>query len=225
MERSNGDATATEPFVSAILVGPVDHFGHGLIEGLDDAVVVTDAHLAVIAWNSAMERLTGVGGAQALGRPAGDVLAFLRDAGLAAMLASARGGETAAVEARCVLPGRAGHAWIAARYLPWRHPSGTPGGVIGIHQDVSERRQRATFVRAVEAVGHSLTSSLDLNQVLDTIVDKALEVMGAESALVVSGASHDPQLTVLRAAGRLSRDYAPGGSIPPGGGPCCSPLS
>jgi PAS domain S-box-containing protein len=205
--------------VSAILVGPVDHFGHGLIEGLDDAVVVTDAHLAIIAWNCAMERLTGVGRSQALGRPAGEVLAFLRDAGLGAMLASARGGETAAVEARCVLPGRPGYAWIAARYLPWRNPAGALSGVIGIHHDVSERRQRATFVRAVEAVGHSLTSSLDLNEVLDTIVDKALEVMGAESAMVVSGDSRDPQLTVLRAAGRLSRDYAPGGSIPVGGGP------
>src|SRR4029434_3399473 len=39
---------------------PVDHFGHGLIEGLDDAVVVTDAHQAIIAWNSAIERLRGI---------------------------------------------------------------------------------------------------------------------------------------------------------------------
>jgi PAS domain S-box-containing protein len=197
----------------------VDLFGHGLIQSLDDAVVVTDARLAVIAWNCAMERLTGVARSQALGRPAGDVLGFLREAGLSAMLASARGGETAAVEARCVLPGRAGYAWVAARYLPWRDPAGALGGVIGIHNDVTERRQRATFVRAVEAVGHSLTSSLDLNEVLDTIVEKALEVMGAESALVVSGESRDSQLTVLRAAGRLSREYAAAGFIPVGGGP------
>src|SRR6185369_529148 len=75
------------------------------------------------------------------------------------------------------------------------------------------------FVRAVEAVGQLLASSLDLNEVLDTIVDKALEVMSADSALVVSWDGHAPQFTVLRAAGRLSDEYAAAGSIPVGGGP------
>jgi PAS domain S-box-containing protein len=198
---------------------PVDHFGHGLIEGLDDAVVVTDAHQAIIAWNSAMERLTGIARTAALGRPAGETLGFLREVGLLALLSAASQGETNTVEARCVVPGRAGHAWLEARYLPWRDPSGTLGGAIGIHRDVGERRRQDTFVRAVEGVGQSLASSLDFNEVLDTIVDKALEVMGAESALVVSWDGRDPCLTVLRAAGRLSREYVAAGFIPVGGGP------
>ncbi len=198
---------------------PVDHFGHGLIQGLDDAVVVTDAHLAVVAWNCAMEHLTGVAQADALGRPAEHLLGFLREAGLDSLLARARGGEATTVEARCVLPGRAGYAWLEARYLPWRNPAGAVAGVVGIHNDVTERRQRMTFVRAVEAVGQSLTSSLDLNEVLDTIVGKALEVMGAESAMVVSWDRRASHLTVLRAAGRLSGQYATAGSIPVGGGP------
>jgi PAS domain S-box-containing protein len=197
----------------------VDLFGHGLIEGLTDAVVVTDARLAVIAWNPAMEQFTSVPRAEALGQPAASMLGFLHEAGLGALLARAHGGETVTVEARCLLPGRAGQTWLEARYLPWHDPSGTPAGVIGIHNDVSERRRRAAFVRAVEAVGQSLASSLDLNEVLDTIVDKALEVMSAESALVVSWDGHAPRLTVMRAAGRLSREYADAGFIPVGGGP------
>ena len=92
-------------------------------------------------------------------------------------------------------------------------------GVVGVHTDVSERRRRATFVRAVEAVGQSLASSLDLNRVLDTIVGKALEVMAAESAMVVSWDGQAPTLTIMRAAGRLSREYAAAGSLPRGGGP------
>ncbi len=197
----------------------MDLFGHGVIEGLDDAVVVTDAHLVVIAWNRAMEHLCALPRAQAVGRPAEELLGFLREAGVSGLLDRARRGETAAIEARCVLPGRTGHTWLAARYLPWHDPGGAPAGVIGIHNDVTERRQRATFVRAVEAVGQSLTSSLDLNEVLDTIVGKALEVMSAESALVVSWDGRASHLTVLRAAGRLSREYAAAGSIPVGGGP------
>jgi PAS domain S-box-containing protein len=197
----------------------VDHFGHGLISGLPDAVVVTDARLVVVAWNPAMEHLTGVPRAEALGRPAVGVLGFLREAGLDALLARAHGGETATVEARCVLPGRPGQTWIEARYLPWCDSAGSTAGVVGIHSDVSARHRRATFVRAVEAVGQSLASSLDLNEVLDTIVDKALEVMSAESAMVVSWDGHASRLPVLRAAGRLSREYAEAGYIPVGGGP------
>jgi len=197
----------------------VEVFGHGLIEALDDAVVVTDARLNVIAWNPAMERLTGVAHADALGRPAESLLSFLHEAGLDALLARARGGEPTTTEIRCALPGRAGHAWLEGRYYPWRGEDGAVTGVVGLLVDVSERRRRAMFVRAVEAVGQSLASSLDLNEVLDTIVDKALEVMGADSALVVSWDGVSSSFTVMRAAGRLSREYAEAGAIPVGGGP------
>jgi len=200
-------------------VKPVDHFGQGLIEGLDDAVVVTDARLVVIAWNRAMEDLCAIPRAQAVGRPASELLGFLREAGVSELLGRARRGETTSIEARCVLPGRTSQAWLQARYLPWRSAPGEAAGVIGVHTDVTESRRRATFVRAVEAVGQSLTSSLDLNEVLDTIVGKALEVMSAESALVVSWDRHTPHLTVLRAAGRLSKEYAEAGPIPISGGP------
>jgi PAS domain S-box-containing protein len=214
------DAIAERKGRSDILEKPVDHFfGHGLIDGFTDAVVVTDTSLAVIAWNSAMEQLSGVSRAEALGRPAASALAFLREADPASLLARAHGGETVTVETRCVVPGGADQTWLEARYRPWQNPAGGPAGIIGIHRDVSEQRRRATFVRAVEAVGQSLASSLQLNEVLDTIVDKALEVMGAESALVVSWDGCSPRLTVLRAAGRLSRQYATAGFIPVGGGP------
>ena len=198
----------------------MDLFGQRLLDELSDAVVVTDARLAVIAWNPAMERLTGVPRTEALGRPAADVLGFLGEAEPATtLLARAHGGETVTADVRCRLPASTGQTWLEVRYRPWEDPAGAPAGIIGIHSDVSERRRRATFVRAVEAVGQSLASSLDLNEVLDTIVDKALEVMSADSALVVSWDGHAPQFTVLRAAGRLSREYATTGFIPVGGGP------
>ncbi|HTO13287.1 MAG TPA: GAF domain-containing protein [Candidatus Binatia bacterium] len=195
----------------------MDHFGQSLIDGLDDAVVVTDARLTVVAWNPAMEQLTGVMRSSAVGRPAESLLQFLREAGLDGLLARARGGEPALTEAHCTLAGR--RAWLQARYFPWRDAQGQVAGVVGIHSDVSERRRRAIFVRAVEAVGQSLASSLDLNEVLDTIVEKALEVMGADAALVVSWDGVSSQFTVLRAAGRLSGEYSDAGFIPVGGGP------
>jgi PAS domain S-box-containing protein len=197
----------------------VNHFGHGLIDGLDDAVVVTDTRLTVIAWNPAMERLTGIVRAAAVGRSAEEALAVLHKDGLHTRLLRARAGESSTVEVRCARPDDAGDAWIEARYGPWLDGAGKVAGVVGLHRDVSEGRRRATFVRAVEAVGQSLASSLDLNEVLDTIADKALEVMSAESALVVSWDGEGARFTVLRAAGRLSGEYATTGYIPAGGGP------
>src|SRR5256712_10288214 len=75
------------------------------------------------------------------------------------------------------------------------------------------------FVRALESIGQSLTYSLDLNDTLDTIVNRALEVMAADAALVVAWDGHASAFTVLRAAGRLSDQYASAGSVPVGGGP------
>ncbi|HEX3176260.1 MAG TPA: GAF domain-containing protein [Methylomirabilota bacterium] len=196
---------------------PVDALGISLIEGLDDAVVVTDATLNVIAWNGAMERLTGVARRDAMGRPAGALLAFLRDVDVAAHLAQALGGVRASTaDVRFDVGERGG--WLDARYAPW-HANGRVAGVVGCHVDVTERRQRAAFVRALEAIAQSLTSTLDLDEVLDTIVTRSLEVMRADSALVVSWDGKAPEFTVMRAAGRLSDQYAAHGRIPAGGGP------
>src|SRR5207247_2319536 len=109
--------------------------------------------------------------------------------------------------------------WMRERYVPWRDAAGAIAGVVGFLVDVTDRRRSLLFREAIEAIGQSLTSSLDLDQVLDTIVGKALEVMGAEAALVVSWDGIAPEFRVMRAAGRLSREYATRGTIPVGGGP------
>src|SRR3989449_2515739 len=86
---------------------------------------------------------------------------------------------------------------MRARCVPWRDAAGAVVGVVGFLVDVTDRRRSLLFLRAIEAIGQSLTSSLDLDQVLDTIVGKALEVMGAESALVVSWDGMAPEFRVL----------------------------
>jgi PAS domain S-box-containing protein len=199
---------------------PVDDFGSSLIDGLEDAVIVTDTRLDILAWNTVMERLTAVPRAAAIGRPAAPLLSFLGDVPVAAHLERALRGEmsgTGDVRYEASASARAG--WLRARYAPWHDAAGRVAGVLGFHVDVTERRRRATFVRAIEAIGQSLTSSLDLDEALDTIVDRALEVMNAESALVVSWDGKAPAFTVMRAAGRFSAEYSANGDIPLDGGP------
>ena len=198
----------------------VDEFSLSVIEGVEDALLVTDARLGVIAWNGAMERLTGVARADALGRNAEAVLPFFRETALTTHLRRALAGHVVSTdEFSYALPSLGRKGWMRARCVPWRDAAGAVVGVVGFLVDVTDRRRSALFVQAIEAIGQSLTSSLDLDQVLDTIVGKALEVMGAEAALVVSWDGMAPEFRVMRATGRLSREYAKRGVIPVGSGP------
>ena len=196
----------------------MDALGASLIDALDDGVVVTDASLCVIAWNTAMERLSGVSRPEALGRPLASVLGFLRDADVPAHLARAlQGVRCSTGDVRFDVGART--RWIEARYVPWYGDEGSVHGVVGTHVDVTDRRQRSTFVRALEAVGQSLTASLQLDEALDSIVARTLDVMRGEAALVVSWDGQAPDFTLMRVGGRLSADYARDKTIPVAGGP------
>src|SRR5438046_559355 len=198
----------------------VDEFSLSVIEGVEDALLVTDARLGVIAWNKAMERLTGIARADALGRTAQAVLPFLAEAALTTHLRRALAGHAVSTdEFPYALPSLGRKGWMRERYVPWRDAAGAIAGVVGFLVDVTDRRRSLLFREAIEAIGQSLTSSLDLDQVLDTIVGKALEVMGAEAALVVSWDGMAPEFRVMRATGRLSREYAKLGVIPVASGP------
>src|SRR2546425_3356159 len=160
-----------------------------------------------------MERLTGVARDAALGQPAGEVLDFLRYVDVASHLCRALAGEPSTTgDSRYEFAGDTRGGWIAARYVPWRDDGGAIGGVIGFHTVVTERPRRAMFVRALEAIRPSLTSSLDLNETLDTIVNRALEVMAADAALVAAWDGQAPAFTAPRAAGRPPAQAATAGS-------------
>src|SRR5439155_1493068 len=192
----------------------------GLLDSLAEALVVLDPSLRILEWNVAMQRLAGVSRADAGGRNADAALPLFRDQALAPLVRRALAGETpGAIELSHTMRDDDRVVQLEARCAPWRDGKGAIAGIVTILTDISDRQHRALLFRAMEAIGHSLTSSLDLNEVLDTIVGKALEVMAAESAVVVLGDATSREYRVMRAAGRLSQKYAAAGSIPMGGGP------
>lgn len=185
-----------------------------IVDSIDDAVVVTDRSRVVVAWNTAMEALMGCPRTDALGAAVDDVLIALPSAAWRLPIAEAiagRGGRGPAVGFD--QDGRA-RQWLEPR---WAARADEPGAVLTL-RDVTEQHKRALFVRALETVGRSLTSSLDLDRVLDTIVGTTTEMMGADAAMVVSWDQQEDKLILLRAAGRITNDYAPGG-FAIGGGP------
>src|SRR5437867_2202819 len=189
-----------------------------ILETLDDGLLVTDLSLTIVQWNAAMERLSGLPRASAIGRNADRLLPLFDAIGLPRYLRQAVGGEARfSAEA----PGHDGAATIRieARCVPLTDRYGHVAGVAAFLVDATERQRRAVFARAMETIGRSLASSLDLNEVLDTIANTAMEVMAAQSALVASWDGKAREFRVLRAVGRLSAEYANRGSIPSGGGP------
>jgi PAS domain S-box-containing protein len=198
----------------------VDDLGRSVVEGLAEALVAVDARLAILEWNAAMERLTGVKRADAIGRTVATELPGLREPDVAARLREAVGGSApGAFELLHAAPEDERPLWLAVRCVPWRDAAGRVVGALGFLADITERHRRELFLHGIEAIGHSLASSLDLDEVLDTIVTKACEVMGAEAAMVVSWDGGAPAFTIMRVVGRLSGEYAALGSIPAGGGP------
>jgi len=194
--------------------------GKSLLDNLDEALVILDPALEVVEWNAAMERLTGVRAADAVGRSAAALLPLFRDTTLVPLIRRALAGETPdAAELPHTVAGDERVAWLKARCVPWHDGGGAVAGVITFFSDISDQQRHALLLLAMEAIGQSLTSSLNLNEVLDTIVNKALEVMGAESAMVVLGDANAPEFRVMRAAGRLTAQYTRIGTIPVGGGP------
>jgi PAS domain S-box-containing protein len=185
---------------------PKKHEGvKGLLDNLSEALVILDPALEVVEWNPAMERLTGVKSADAIGRSAAAMLPLFRDTTLVPLIRRALAGEASdAVELPYSATGDDRLLWLKARCAPWRDGEGAVTGAVAFFSDVSDHQRHALLLLAMEAIGQSLTSSLDLNEVLDTIVNKALEVMGAESAMVVLGDGTTPEFRVMRAAGRLS---------------------
>jgi len=188
--------------------------GASVVESLDDAVVVIDGGRLVVGWNGAMERLTSCARTEAVARSVDDVLTKLPVAAWTRPIALALAGEHGAGPAVRIDTESTGGAWIEPRWAP---RADGPGAVL-VLRDVTEERKHALSLRALEAVGRSLTSSLDLEQVVETIAEKTREVMSADAALVASWDGRTEKATVLRASGRLSAEYAPGG-IPLAGGP------
>jgi PAS domain S-box-containing protein len=68
--------------------------GKGLLDNLDEALVILDPALEVVEWNAAMERLTGVRAADAVGRSAAALLPLFRDTTLVPLIRRALAGET-----------------------------------------------------------------------------------------------------------------------------------
>src|SRR5947209_20262603 len=99
-----------------------------ILETLDDGLLVTDLSLTILQWNAAMERLSGLPRASAIGRNANRLLPLFDVVGLPQHLRRAIGGE---VRFTAEVPGSSGAPtiWIEARCTPLTDHRGRVTGV------------------------------------------------------------------------------------------------
>src|SRR5262244_1903509 len=112
-----------------------------LIEASVDGILAFDRECRYIAWNRAMECISGLTRDQVLGKCAFDVFPFLKETGESKYLLEALEGRSVVAENRSyVVPetGRAG--FFEGYYSPLRNEDGQVFGGIAIIRDITERK-------------------------------------------------------------------------------------
>src|SRR5262249_20864282 len=112
-----------------------------LIDASVDGILAFDRECRYVAWNRAMEFISGVSRDQVLGKRAFDVFPFLKETGEEKYLLEALAGRTVAAENRpYAIPetGRAG--FFKGYYSPLRNERGEVVGGIAIIRDITERK-------------------------------------------------------------------------------------
>jgi PAS domain S-box-containing protein len=112
-----------------------------LIEASIDGILAFDRECRYVAWNRAMESMSGVSRAEVLGKCAFDVFPFLKETGESEYLLEALAGRSVVVENRpYAVPetGRAG--FFEGYYSPLRDEGGEVVGGIAVIRDITERK-------------------------------------------------------------------------------------
>jgi PAS domain S-box-containing protein len=128
----------------------VNELHRSIVAEAREGIVVYDRELRYQVWNRAMEEITGLPAARMLGRCVLECFPHLRTLGVDRMIERALRGEVVTTpELRHEINGRT--IWLSAKYGPRRDASGEVIGVIGLVQNITERKQVEERLRQSEA--------------------------------------------------------------------------
>lgn len=136
---------------------PINQFSQDMISNAQQGIVAYDREFRYLLWNPSMERVTGIAEEEVLGRVALDLFPYLRNPEIQALLRRALAGETVQGPDTPYLAARTQQAgWMAATYVPHRDASGEIVGVLGILNDITERKKAEEALRDSEERYHEL---------------------------------------------------------------------
>jgi PAS domain S-box-containing protein len=149
----------------------------GLLESLSEGLIVFDGEYRYRFWNPFMEKLTGLGADQVLGRRPADLFPHIAEQGVDSMLRRAMAGET--VESHDLpyrVPATGRDGWVVGRYFPFRNREGRIVGVVALVRDITERKraQDALAASRRELALHNAIAEIFLTTPDDQMYEKVL---------------------------------------------------
>ncbi|HET7152482.1 MAG TPA: PAS domain S-box protein [Candidatus Kapabacteria bacterium] len=117
-------------------------FNQQVISSAGEGIVVYDKQLQYVVWNSYMEKLTGLAAPEVLGKHSSDVFPDWESSHADGLLyKSLTGQRTTTAETPFHIPSTKHAGYITAAYEPLRDAHGEVIGVIGVINDITERKK------------------------------------------------------------------------------------
>lgn len=139
-------------------------FAQGLIESSVDGIFAFDLDCRLTAWNPEMERISGLGAHECIGRRAFDVFPFLREASEDRYFDAALAGRSVVAKDRpYIVPGSGQRSFFEGHYVPLYDESNKVVSVLGIMRDVTARvwaeRKLLRKRRIAESASHAIATT------------------------------------------------------------------
>ncbi|MDQ2743535.1 MAG: EAL domain-containing protein [Chloroflexota bacterium] len=135
----------------------MNQFSQDMISNAQQGIVAYDREFRYLLWNPYMERVSGIAAEEVLGRVAPDLFPLLRNPNIQALWRQALTGETVQGPDAPFMESDSRQArWVAPTYAPHRDASGEIVGVLGILNDITERKKAEEGLRESEERYHEL---------------------------------------------------------------------
>lgn len=166
-----------------------------VFESAADGLAVCDRDLRYLAFNPAMERITGRRSDEVLGRRAVDVFPELREKGFDRLLEAALAGEVRQTPDASFTDPRGVTRWVSAVYGPHRNGRGEVVGVVASVRDITARKRAEAVQGSFGAVARAALEASDLPTLFRALHWVVAEHMPASSFSI---ALHDRDADTLR---------------------------
>jgi PAS domain S-box-containing protein len=139
-------------------------FSERLIDSSVDGIFAFDRDCRYTVWNPGMERLTGIGHAQTIGKCAWQVFPFLQEIGEDQLMRATLAGRTVIAKDRpYYVPQTGRNGFFEGHYSSLRYESGEIIGGLAIIRDITDRKiaeaERAKLIDILEATPDFISSS------------------------------------------------------------------
>ncbi|MDD2706488.1 MAG: PAS domain S-box protein [Verrucomicrobiae bacterium] len=153
-----------------------NQFNEEIFSNAGEGIIVYDHDLRYVLWNRFMEKLSGIGFHEVLGKKAADLFPHIYGQGIVPMLKKAMQGETVHTpDIEFSIPQTRHRGWVSCTYTPHRDISGTIVGVIGLVRDIGARKKAETAI---------LESEKRFRQLADNIRD-VFWIISADSQKII----------------------------------------